>query len=357
MRITFVGDVVPNRAYTFSVAAEKYLSQADVCVMNLEGALPGTPSNKAGPHVGIDRENFKLFGELFHVASMANNHAMDYGEGAARETKSMCAENGVAVVGLGKDVEEAFTLARLDDNTVLLAVAEHEFGAAGRDRYGIATTDELRMLWQTINAAHDRGQTVIVCAHGGSEVLPVPPPKVRELYRAMIDWGADLVIGSHPHVPQGWEDYHQGRIYYSLGNFAFHSDESIYQNYNWSLVVTYDTETRDCSFMSSSVKDGEIDIHSERLNETLVLCDALNSTDYDSLYLKCANFIGMKRYQQMMETSDPNIPLRLHWIRTPSHRNNIELAMSMRMAEIVVGETKEWDVTAGEGDSVWLKRI
>ena len=73
-----------------------------------------------------------------------------------------------------------------------------------------------------INTAKDNGaQLVIVFTHWGQEKETVPDEVQVELGHAAIDAGADLVVGSHPHVIQGYEKYHGRYIVYSLGNFCF----------------------------------------------------------------------------------------------------------------------------------------
>lgn len=66
---------------------------------------------------------------------------------------------------------------------------------------------------------------LFILPHDGIEYLDVPLPETVVRYRDFIDWGADGVIGSHPHCPQGWEEYKGKPIFYSLGNFFFNSKE------------------------------------------------------------------------------------------------------------------------------------
>ena len=68
---------------------------------------------------------------------------------------------------------------------------------------------------------------MIVICHGGAEKWDFPLPEYRKLYQQWIDQGVCAVIAHHPHVPQGWETYHGGVIFYSLGNFAFNKGRGI----------------------------------------------------------------------------------------------------------------------------------
>jgi len=82
---------------------------------------------------------------------------------------------------------------------------------------------------------------VIVSVHGGVEDSPWPSPFSREAYRSLIDSGATLVHGHHSHVPQGYEAYGDGVIFYGLGNFAVDPDKwQGYPNGMWSLAAVVD---------------------------------------------------------------------------------------------------------------------
>jgi poly-gamma-glutamate synthesis protein (capsule biosynthesis protein) len=66
-----------------------------------------------------------------------------------------------------------------------------------------------------------------VLPHDGIEYIDLPLPETIARYRDFIDYGADGVIASHPHCPQGWEKYKGKPIFYSLGNFFFNSKETV----------------------------------------------------------------------------------------------------------------------------------
>lgn len=88
--------------------------------------------------------------------------------------------------------------------------------------------------------------------HAGAENWDFPLPEIRELYKKYIDWGADVIIGNHPHVAQGWEIYEDKWIFYSLGNFAFYEGEKA-RNHEHSLCVS-------------------VEIHDKRINCKPIYC-------------------------------------------------------------------------------------
>jgi poly-gamma-glutamate synthesis protein (capsule biosynthesis protein) len=89
-----------------------------------------------------------------------------------------------------------------------------------------------------VEQAKRKSDIVIVCAHGGNELMPLPSAQRRQQLQRLVDAGADLVIGHHPHVPQGWEQYANGYIFYSLGDFYFDSiDGNRYDYSDWGFIV------------------------------------------------------------------------------------------------------------------------
>ena len=74
-------------------------------------------------------------------------------------------------------------------------------------------------------------------AHGGHEEYHYPSTRIKKLYRFLIDMGADVLIGHHPHVIQGFEEYREKPIFYSIGNYFFPSTENIKANQEGFVVV------------------------------------------------------------------------------------------------------------------------
>jgi poly-gamma-glutamate synthesis protein (capsule biosynthesis protein) len=88
-----------------------------------------------------------------------------------------------------------------------------------------------------------KGGAVIAIGHCGLEYVPYPPPYVVRAFRALADAGADVVIGHHPHVPQGLE-WHNGRlVIYSLGNFVFYQPTDLhYRKVGFCVTLQFETD-------------------------------------------------------------------------------------------------------------------
>ncbi len=145
-------------------------------------------------------------------------------------------EAGVGETGAGGDIEEAQRPAYFDRRGVrfaLLGVSEviprgylatqDAAGIApGRDPVtGLITASYLRALEHEVRDARHHADVVIVYEHWGKELVGPPTPDHIRLARALVDAGATVVLGAHPHVLGPVETYHHGIIAYSLGNFVF----------------------------------------------------------------------------------------------------------------------------------------
>lgn len=204
------------------------LNNVDFRIANLETPLADidkyAPIVKAGPNIISSPKNISfLKSAKIDGVSLANNHAGDYGDGALLDTFDILEENQISYCGAGKNLNDSYRAMRFSKNGVsfsIIGVCEHEFGLADTDKIGTAKTD-LRLLLKTIRLEKEKSDYVIVFAHGGNEYNPLPSPRLRERYRLFCDFGADAVVGTHSHCPQGYEVYDNKPIVYSMGNFLF----------------------------------------------------------------------------------------------------------------------------------------
>ncbi|HOI08211.1 MAG TPA: CapA family protein [Deltaproteobacteria bacterium] len=236
--IGFVGDIALTHGYDglyrtrgphYPFAPmERLLKRHDVLVGNLEApfCLGGeTYPMKLGlrSHPGY-AEGLK--GAGFSVLTLGNNHVLDYLEQALFETLGIIDKSGLVRCGAGADLREARRPALIGRKGVTVGVLsccdvaiDSPFYAAEGVR-GIAPLD-MEVLEEDIRALRREADIVVVSPHWGKEDWRYPHPVQVEQARRMIDCGAHLVVGHHPHVLQGVERYGHGFIAYSLGNFLF----------------------------------------------------------------------------------------------------------------------------------------
>lgn len=161
----------------------------------------------------------------FNVMSLANNHALDYGPAALFETRALLASNGIETFGAGRDIKEARQPVIIMKEGIRIAflgygIAHSRQVYATKTRPGIAPLNR-EHIREDIIAVRKNADILIVSLHWGMEYDSAPSPSQQELAREIVDWGADMIVGHHPHVMQGVEMYRNSLIAYSLGNFIF----------------------------------------------------------------------------------------------------------------------------------------
>ncbi len=211
---------------------------ADCFVVNLE--CPFTSRDEKLPKNFNFRASPRLVSALsaggVDVASLANNHLVDYGPGGVADTQAALDGVHVAWFGAGRSLAEARaprlvtvkgvrfaflgTFFLGDRNIEPLAVIATETSAGVAGHFD-SLEQELAMLTADVRAARAKADHVIVFAHWGREGNGTPEPYQVTLAHAAVEAGASAVIGSHPHVLQGAERWRGAPIFYSLGNFVF----------------------------------------------------------------------------------------------------------------------------------------
>lgn len=172
----------------------------------------------------------------FNLFSIANNHAFDWGEAGYLKTKAAL---GDQAFGAG-NYEDAYKVKICEVNGVKVGFMALTYAAytgvfddvLHREGLGCAYVHDLRVNHDIVEAKK-QVEYLFIMVHDGIEYIDVPLPETIARYRDLIDWGADGVFGSHPHCPQGWEEYKGKPIFYSLGNFFFNSkDDTLYRAWN-----------------------------------------------------------------------------------------------------------------------------
>ena len=271
------------------------LSKGAYNVLNFEAPIEGVGSKitKSGPSLCQSKYSPSFVEKMgFNVVSMANNHAMDYGEEGCESTISLFSEK-VIVVGAGR-LENAYKMMVLEGlggvKIGFLAVTHNEFGVLGtcanKEDYGTAWLNH-PIAYQTIIRAKEDVDYLIILPHAGIEYMDAPLPEIRALYKNYVDMGADAVVASHPHQIQGWE-LHEGKpIFYSLGNFYFDMISGKNEKWYQSLMVSLflDSETKNVRYVVKGVSFntlGNLDIDETNavVDRGYGLCSMLKSEQY-----------------------------------------------------------------------------
>lgn len=293
LKILFTGDVVisDNTDISFSPEFQQELDQSHINCCNYEGPLL---SQYSKPSLDPDCKIFQSLSGLnllkkagFNLFTLANNHIMNYNIEALEYTMNTLKENNLASIGAGLSWDEVYCPYIISQNDIRIGIinaAERQFGTA--EQYGgkgHAWIFSPRIEEIILNLRKKCDYIVLTC-HAGLENLNVPLPEWRETYQKFIKLGVDVIIAHHPHVIQGWENYHRGRIYYSLGNFIWKCPVNSCTAPSFAVSIT---------FSKDNIIYREIPIHfqnnvlhiknSPRFNSYLAdLCDILSSNQNEA---------------------------------------------------------------------------
>ena len=249
--MVFVGDVmvaeIPGELIAKGVDPfepfNALLQQHDLRIGNLECVVATGGTAETKPFTfRADPGVLPVLKKHFDAMSVANNQSGDFGKAAFAEELGLMRKAGLPYFGGGEDLAEAHKPVILERNGLRIALLGYvEFKPrsfeAGARLPGVAWSGEDDQVIEDIVAARRdyRADIVIPYMHWGWEEEPNPSPRLREFARRMIDAGADMVVGGHPHVTQGAEMYKGKPIVYSLGNFLFNSFDTEATTTGWVL--------------------------------------------------------------------------------------------------------------------------
>jgi poly-gamma-glutamate capsule biosynthesis protein CapA/YwtB (metallophosphatase superfamily) len=257
-RVTFlaVGDMMISRGVARSITRagdpltpfrkmDDIFRSTDFNFGNLEVPISGN-NNVIGKGLVFNMHTRDLAGLKaynFKVLNLANNHALDQGAGGLRQTQKFLAESGFTYLGVGDNLDEAWqpkiiTVKGVKIGFVGASYASINDGGVARNDY-VARIEDKARLQKAIEQLRAEGADFIVATmHAGVEYTRRPHQPQIDFARAAIDYGADIVIGAHPHWAQVFEQYKGRYIFYSLGNFIFDQEWSRDTKEGLALKIT-----------------------------------------------------------------------------------------------------------------------
>lgn len=268
IKITSVGDICPGDKAIMGLGVaskskkegtnfffnkiSQHTKGADIGICNLEGILTDSVRGKRSTELtfsGLPEFADSLIEAGFNVINVANNHSLEHGPELFKETVSHLKNAGIAVCGLRNRATDYWS------DPVILRKKGQIIGILGYNWVGVdkfkgaddliaqsrdslvnytwirnRNPDERRKkrngtwnskLIRDIRKLRKEVDFLILSAHWGYEFVHMPPYNLILEARSFIDAGADLIIGHHPHVIQGMEEFREKHIFYSLGNFIF----------------------------------------------------------------------------------------------------------------------------------------
>ena len=272
--IVFTGDIGFDRYMDRKWEDENLLSpevlaffhSAEHVCANVEGAL-------------IDAEDDGTRGVFFHamnpeatkvlrkmgadIWSIGNNHTMDAGREGVISTKKIAGDLGCKAFGAGLNIHEASEPVYLEEagGIGMFGVSYMaECIPATETEPGIFRWDDMEYIQKRINEVKSKCRWCVVVAHGGEEFTSLPSPYTRNRYLKYLEMGADVVVGHHPHVPENYELFDDGKaIFYSLGNFIFDTNYQrvhLYTDVGVLLKLNFTEEKVDFEAVGIQIRRG-----------------------------------------------------------------------------------------------------
>ncbi len=237
--LRFVGDIMLDRGVEWRIkqnppagggndwkwpflSIAKELQETDFLFGNLESVI-SDKGIKVGNIYSFRADPLAIEGLRFagfDLLSVANNHSLDDGRAGFEDSLSRLNEAGIGYVGQKTSSEKEPSLAQVQG----LKIATLAYTTQGSPAWASVEWMDLENLYrlrEDIARAKILGDVVVVSFHWGDEYAKIPNDFQGMLGHEAIDAGADIVVGHHPHVVQPLEQYKQGWIAYSLGNFVF----------------------------------------------------------------------------------------------------------------------------------------
>lgn len=230
-QIIFTGDVAFSqhfagawRAPAADEAVLRFLQSAPHVVADIEGAVTDRPFavDQWLMHASPACAAGALADMHLNVWDLANNHMLDCGPAGICDTLEAARAGGCVPLGVGETPDtppRPLILGKAGCRVGILPVLD------GWDEYAqspqfltLARPAQLRRALRALRAQCDYAVAVV---HAGQEYTSMPLPPLRRAYRRLLAWGADVVVGHHPHVVQNYERVGRKVIFYSLGNFIF----------------------------------------------------------------------------------------------------------------------------------------
>lgn len=225
--LAFLGDAMFDRHIRVKANSTSYdtlleqlsetLSTFDAVVLNLEGPVTDYPTkstyNQNDPNHYVFTFDTKIIPTLLKnnisIVNLDNNHILNFGRAGLEETKQHLASTSISYFG-----------DPYDRKPVYKEINKNDFAFISFNQFINPDKEETLELIREAKS-HKDNPFIIIYTHWGNEYEIKPNAYQTDLAHSFIDNGADIVIGSHPHVVQQKEIYNGKYIYYSLGNFVF----------------------------------------------------------------------------------------------------------------------------------------
>jgi len=260
IQILFTGDLMFDRGirhYAKKAGSNEFIFQKirplllnqDLVISNLEGPITDNPSKSSGTQPGSPNNYIFTFDpsvaktlwyENIRLVGLGNNHILNFGSDGEKSTHEYLEASGVGFFG---SPNADRTITKTIQGIKMAFVNYNEFT-------GSPAFDQSQAITE-IQKLKGKVDFIVVFCHWDAEYQPEATAATKNLAHQFINAGADIIIGSHPHVTQSTETYNNKKIYYSLGNFVF--DQYFEENVRNGMGVILKINPKDMSIKFQEV--------------------------------------------------------------------------------------------------------
>lgn len=244
-----------------------FFHSADHVVANVEGAMINAvdDGSRGVFFHSMNPEAICVLKDMgADIWNISNNHIMDAGREGLVSTREFAASMGSRTIGAGVNEVEASEPVYIDEagGIGLIGVAyQTECVPATATDPGVFRWTDLDYIAERIKEVKSKCRWCIIVSHGGEEFASIPSPYTRDRYVKFLELGADVVVGHHPHVPENYELFPDGKvIFYSLGNFIFDTNYQrahLYTDVGVLLKLIFTEDKMEFEAMGTQIIRGE----------------------------------------------------------------------------------------------------
>jgi poly-gamma-glutamate synthesis protein (capsule biosynthesis protein) len=209
----------------------------------------------------------------FKIVNLANNHAMDQGQKGLDHTLEFLNSINLKYVGVGKDLSQAWQPAIVEQNGIKICFIGASYASINDNgkTYNdfVARIEDMENLKSSIASSKSKCDFTVVTMHAGTEYKRNPNQAQITFARSTIDFGADIIIGAHPHWIQTVEKYNGKYIFYSLGNFIFDQNFSQDTKEGLTLKITISKNAAQATGLLNSTAAQGSDLQGQRTPASL----------------------------------------------------------------------------------------
>ena len=268
-----------------------YFEAADITIGNYESTSTDTQEYRGYPTFNTPVESIDAIADAgFDILSTINNHTLDSGKQGLIDTYNSILDRNMIPLGT-KTSPDIESLKVIEKKGIKLGFLAYTYGYNGLDgylseeehQYMVSPMDEERMEKEIKSSVEAGNDLTVVMVHWGEEYHSKPSASQREFAQKMVDWGADIILGSHPHVVQEHEMIGDAYVIYSMGNYI--SDQRLESlddiNTERGLMIEFTIEK---TFQDNTTILKDVEYHPLWVNkywdETRNFYEAIPARDY-----------------------------------------------------------------------------